>query len=71
LSVAETTSIDMIKSLIRNLILEENPHTPLSDAEIAKRMTALGIPMARRTVAKYRQELGFAATAQRRQPVAE
>ncbi|AEW05225.1 RNA polymerase, sigma 54 subunit, RpoN/SigL [Sulfobacillus acidophilus DSM 10332] len=71
LSVAETTSIDMIKSLIRNLILEENPHTPLSDAEIAKRMTALGIPMARRTVAKYRQELGFAATAQRRQPMAE
>ena len=66
---SDTTSIDMIKSLIRDAIVQENPTMPMSDARIAKLLAARGIPVARRTVAKYRQELGFPATAQRRRPI--
>ncbi len=45
------------KELIKGLISQEN--TPLSDGEIAKELAKEGIPLARRTVAKYRESLGI------------
>lgn len=44
---------------LRQLIAAEE--RPLSDAELAQRLSAQGFPLARRTVAKYRDLLGLAA----------
>ena len=38
---------------------------PLSDSEIASNLCAAGHPIARRTVAKYRAQLGIAAQSRR------
>ena len=46
-----------IKETIRQMISEEDK--PLSDSAIAKRLKILGQPIARRTVAKYRNMLGI------------
>jgi len=42
--------------LIAAMIREESPDRPLSDGEIARRLAARGLALARRTVAKYRAE---------------
>jgi RNA polymerase sigma-54 factor len=46
-----------IKDQIRRLIEAEDTSHPFSDQEIADRLAAEGIALARRTVAKYRDEL--------------
>lgn len=51
------TSATAIQSMIRKLIDAENPRTPLSDARLAELLKAEGIPVARRTVAKYREAI--------------
>ncbi len=48
-----------IKRMISALVRKENQQSPLSDAEISARLQRTGIPVARRTVAKYREELGI------------
>lgn len=53
----ENLSLEFIKSEILNLIDEENPDKPLKDSEIAELLNKEGIKIARRTVAKYREEL--------------
>jgi len=45
------------KDLIKRLISQEEK--PLSDGQIAKELTRRGLPLARRTVAKYRGVLGI------------
>ncbi len=45
------------KDLIKTLISQEEE--PLSDGQIARELTRRGLPLARRTVAKYRQALGI------------
>ena len=39
---------------------DESPRSPLSDSKIADILAAEGLNVARRTVAKYREELGIA-----------
>ncbi|HET6380942.1 MAG TPA: RNA polymerase factor sigma-54 [candidate division Zixibacteria bacterium] len=46
-----------VKDQIRKMIEAEDPAQPLSDQEIADRLAAEGVAIARRTVAKYRDEL--------------
>jgi RNA polymerase sigma-54 factor len=46
-----------IRALIKQLIGEENPKTPLSDSKIADMLAEQGMVVARRTVAKYREIL--------------
>ena len=53
----EAISSEAIKSQIINLINEEDPRHPLSDDKIVKHFSAQGINVARRTIAKYREEL--------------
>jgi RNA polymerase sigma-54 factor len=48
-----------VKGMIGEMVKEENPRSPLSDKEIVELLSAKGIPIARRTVAKYRSELGI------------
>lgn len=45
------------KDTLRELILTEDPRNPLSDEELAEMLTVRGMPVARRTVAKYREAL--------------
>ena len=51
---------------LRKLIEEEDKHTPLSDQTLMERLKAAGIPLARRTIAKYRESLGIPSAAQRK-----
>jgi RNA polymerase sigma-54 factor len=46
-----------IRGLIKDMIAEEDSHTPLSDAQIALLLARQGLVVARRTVTKYRQSL--------------
>ncbi|MDX2227499.1 MAG: RNA polymerase factor sigma-54 [Verrucomicrobiae bacterium] len=55
----ESVSNSSVKDAIADLIKNENTHTPLSDMEIVDILKDRGIPIARRTVAKYRGELGI------------
>jgi RNA polymerase sigma-54 factor len=48
-----------VKDMIAEIFKGENPSNPLSDQEVVKMLTAKGITIARRTVAKYRDELGI------------
>lgn len=59
-----------IRARIRRLIAQETPEQPLSDQQIAEMLSADGIPVARRTVAKYREALGIAPSSARRQTIA-
>ena len=54
-----------IQSMIRKLIDAENPRKPLSDARLADTLKTAGIPVARRTVAKYREAMGIASSQDR------
>src|SRR6202030_3825247 len=60
------TSSTAIRAKIRKLIKDENPEEPLSDGRIAELLSAEGIPVARRTVAKYREAMGLATSNERR-----
>jgi RNA polymerase sigma-54 factor len=44
-----------VKDVIKKIILSENPERPLSDSAIQKFLSNKGIDIARRTVAKYRE----------------
>jgi RNA polymerase sigma-54 factor len=47
-----------IKQRLKELVLEEDPLKPLSDQKLAELLSKEGVTVARRTVAKYREELG-------------
>ncbi len=53
--------------LIRDLIAQEDPAHPLSDEEITNRLHERGILVQRRTVAKYRQQIGIPSAVERKQ----
>jgi len=48
-----------VREAMQELISKENPSKPLSDDAIAKALKEQGIPVARRTVAKYREQIGI------------
>jgi len=48
-----------VKEMIAEIFKNEDPTKPLSDDEVAERLKAKGIVIARRTVAKYRGELNI------------
>jgi RNA polymerase sigma-54 factor len=54
-----------IQAMIRRLIDAENPRKPLSDAKLADLLKEGGIPVARRTVAKYREAMNIPASHER------
>jgi RNA polymerase sigma-54 factor len=60
------TSSTAIRAKIKKLIREEDPLNPLSDSRIAELLSGTGIPVARRTVAKYRESMGLAPSSERR-----
>ena len=54
-----------IQSMIRRLIEAENPRKPQSDARLAETLKATGVPVARRTVAKYREAMSIPSSQDR------
>lgn len=61
-----SVSSTSVKNMIKQLIAEEDTTKPFSDQRIAEFLTAKNITIARRTVAKYRDESGIAAQGDRR-----
>ncbi|WP_407275304.1 RNA polymerase factor sigma-54 [Halothiobacillus sp. DCM-1] len=59
-------SATAIRAMIKKLVSEESPRKPLSDAKIADMLTAQGIDVARRTIAKYREAMGIASSTDRK-----
>ena len=55
-----------VKAKIRKLISAENPMKPLSDEKVTKSLSANGIKISRRAVAKYRKEMKIASSSQRK-----
>ncbi|KAB2965547.1 MAG: RNA polymerase factor sigma-54 [Thermoanaerobaculia bacterium] len=55
-----------VKRKIKQLIDDEDPRHPLSDSELMRILNREGIQIARRTVAKYRDELNIPSSADRR-----
>jgi len=51
--------------MIRRLIDGEDPRKPLSDARLAETLKASGVPVARRTVAKYRESMSIPSSQDR------
>lgn len=55
-----------VKNIIKEIIDKEDKDSPLSDQEIADILTNRGIRISRRTVVKYRKELGISPSYQRK-----
>lgn len=62
----ETISDEQVKMKIKQLIEAENKKKPLSDQKIANELQKSNIHIARRTVAKYREELGILSSSKRK-----
>ncbi len=61
----EGVSAKQVKSLIEEMIMDEAPAKPLSDQAISNSLKAKGIRVARRTIQKYRDELGIPTSRER------
>ena len=59
-------SSTLVKGLIRKIIADEDPRKPLSDLMVVERLKGHNINIARRTVAKYREELKIPPQNQRK-----
>ena len=55
----EELSTRQIKVALRDIIEAEDHQHPLSDDALKEELTQRGFPIARRTVAKYREQLGI------------
>ena len=55
-----------VRAKIRKLISAEEPQKPLSDNQIAQMLSADGVQVARRTVAKYREAMNIPSSSDRR-----
>jgi RNA polymerase sigma-54 factor len=58
-------SATAIQAMLRRLVEGENPRAPLSDAKLAEILKSDGIPVARRTVAKYREAMNIPSSTER------
>lgn len=64
----ESLAAESIRERIRKMILEEDPFKPLSDNAISLKLEEKNIKIARRTVAKYREQLKILPVKHRRKP---
>lgn len=65
----EEVSNKEVKALIQRMIEEEDKRNPLSDQRIAELLEQQGFKIARRTVTKYREQLGIPVARLRREIV--
>jgi len=62
----EDVSTRGVQEKIRNLIADEDPRRPLTDQALVNLLKSEGIKIARRTVAKYRDQLGLLSARMRK-----
>jgi RNA polymerase sigma-54 factor len=62
----EDVSTLEIKKILQNIIEEEDKHKPLPDDQLADMLRDKGYPIARRTIAKYREQLDIPVARMRR-----
>jgi RNA polymerase sigma-54 factor len=62
----EDISNQVVKQRVKDIIAEENPQDPFNDDKIADKLKQEGIHIARRTVAKYREQLSLPIARMRR-----
>jgi RNA polymerase sigma-54 factor len=62
----EMVSSVSVKKMIQDILAAEDAAKPQSDQEVAQALQKRGLTIARRTVAKYREELGILPSHQRR-----
>lgn len=65
-SDGEGVSAQSIKTQIAEMVGKEDTHKPLSDQHIADVLNRQGVQVSRRTIAKYREELGIPGSSKRR-----
>jgi RNA polymerase sigma-54 factor len=58
-TTGEDASARSVKAQIQKLVADENTSEPLTDSEIQSALKGKGIRIARRTVAKYRDQLSI------------
>jgi RNA polymerase sigma-54 factor len=63
----EDLASQAVKSKIKKIIGDEDPKRPLSDQKIVESLKKTGIDIARRTVAKYREQMGILSSSKRKQ----
>lgn len=63
----EEVSARAVKQMIQEIVAAENDKRPLSDKRIVDLLSARGLKIARRTVAKYREQLGILNARMRKQ----
>lgn len=61
-----TISISVVKNKLKDIIENENKKKPLSDKKLEDMLRAEGFDIARRTVAKYREEIGYLSSSKRK-----
>lgn len=59
-------STQKVKGMLKDVVDSENPDKPYSDQRIVELLNGQGINIARRTVAKYREEMGIPTKSQRK-----
>ena len=62
----EAYGATQVKDELAALIAAEDPKKPLSDAKLAKLLADKGLAVSRRTVVKYREQLGIASSVKRK-----
>lgn len=62
----EDVSTRVLKLKIKKMIEAEDPRSPITDDEVARRLAADGVKLSRRTVAKYRDQMRIAGSRERR-----
>jgi RNA polymerase sigma-54 factor len=65
-SNGEELASEAVKTKIKQIIENENPRRPYSDQKLVELLGGDGIDIARRTVAKYREQLGLLSSSKRR-----
>ncbi|KUO50325.1 MAG: RNA polymerase sigma-54 factor [Desulfitibacter sp. BRH_c19] len=59
-------SSESIKKMLKDYVINENSNKPYTDQQLTNILKAQGINISRRTVAKYRSELGIVSTSKRK-----
>jgi len=65
-NTGKKVSSQVIKKTIEDIIFAEDPKEPFSDQALCDLLVNKGFKIARRTISKYREELGILSTAQRK-----
>jgi RNA polymerase sigma-54 factor len=63
----EIISTNLIKQVLKDIIVNENKRKPYNDQKLAEKLQAIGYNVARRTIAKYREQLNYPVARLRRE----